>query len=290
MAFLVATPELGIDAVLLSFPLLGADVTFARIVCAALVALAVGVFVGGRVASQTTPSEVQAESIFERPPEFAARVRLALHSGLVEVVDHTAPWILVGLVVAAAVQPSLQAEWLQTLPGGVEVLVFALLGLPVYVCASGATPLVAVLLAANVSAGAGVAFLLAGPATNITTFGVLSGLHGRRAALHFGALIVAVCVGLGLAINVLFPGMADGVLVLGGHHEVSTVQWVSLGGLILLCVASFLREGPRGFFGQVISQVEDDCDDHCHDDGHDHQHPTPRDDHGHHHGSGGCSH
>jgi len=162
--------------------------------------------------------------------------------------------------------------------------------LPVYVCASGATPLVAVLLAANVSAGAGVAFLLAGPATNITTFGVLSGLHGRRAALHFGALIVAVCVGLGLAINVLFPGMADGVLVLGGHHEVSTVQWVSLGGLILLCVASFLREGPRGFFGQVISQVEDDCDDHCHDDGHDHQHPTPRDDHGHHHGSGGCSH
>ncbi|HCP47362.1 MAG TPA: hypothetical protein DIU15_15070, partial [Deltaproteobacteria bacterium] len=39
MAFLVATPELGLDAVLLSVPLLGGPMTVARVVCATLVAL-----------------------------------------------------------------------------------------------------------------------------------------------------------------------------------------------------------------------------------------------------------
>jgi uncharacterized membrane protein YraQ (UPF0718 family) len=270
MAFLVATPELGLDAVLLSIPLLGGEMTVARVVCAALVALLVGAVVGGKAKVEPSVSSVEGGTLFERPPGFGPRLRLAVHSGLVEVVDHTAPWILVGLVAAAAVQPSLQSSWLQSLPDTAEVLVFALLGLPVYVCASGATPLVAVLLAANISAGAGVAFLLAGPATNITTFGVLASLHGRRTALAFGGLIVLVCVALGLLINVLFPGMADGVIALGGEHGASALQWTALGGLVLLCVGSLVRQGPRGFFGQVISQSEGDCDDQCHDDGHEH--------------------
>ena len=49
MAFLVATPELGLDAVLLSIPLLGPQVTVLRLVTAALVAMLVGWWVGGRL-------------------------------------------------------------------------------------------------------------------------------------------------------------------------------------------------------------------------------------------------
>ena len=49
MAFFVATPELGLDAVLLSFPLLGESLTVARVVSAFIVALAVGVAVGALI-------------------------------------------------------------------------------------------------------------------------------------------------------------------------------------------------------------------------------------------------
>ena len=94
--------------------------------------------------------------------------------------------ILFGIAVAAFASPFLNAEWLQEMPGPLEVIVFAFLGMPSYVCASGATPLVAILIAGGVSPGAGLAFLLTGPATNVTTFGVLSRLHGRRLALAFG--------------------------------------------------------------------------------------------------------
>ncbi|MGW8180707.1 MAG: permease, partial [bacterium] len=51
MAFLVATPELGLDAVLVSIPLLGTKMTVLRVLAAALVALFVGRFVGGLLAS-----------------------------------------------------------------------------------------------------------------------------------------------------------------------------------------------------------------------------------------------
>ena len=46
MAFLIATPELGIDAVLISLPLLGETMTVVRVLAAALVALLVSIFVG----------------------------------------------------------------------------------------------------------------------------------------------------------------------------------------------------------------------------------------------------
>ena len=87
-------------------------------------------------------------------------------AGFVELVDGTAPWIVLGLAIAAAAEPwlvqMLWAQWSDVL----EVAVFALLGMPIYVCAAGATPLIAVLLAAGVSPGAALAFLLTGPATN----------------------------------------------------------------------------------------------------------------------------
>ena len=46
MAFFVATPELGLDAVLLSVPLLGTSLTLARVVTAFLVAVLVALLVG----------------------------------------------------------------------------------------------------------------------------------------------------------------------------------------------------------------------------------------------------
>ena len=46
MGFLVATPELGIDAILISLPLLGADMTIARLIAAFCVALLAALIVG----------------------------------------------------------------------------------------------------------------------------------------------------------------------------------------------------------------------------------------------------
>ena len=110
MAFLVATPELGVDAIMLSIPLLGPQVTVLRLVTAALVALLVGWWVGGRLkAAERAPESVSAPG---EGPGTSRRLAAALRTGTGEVVDHTAPWILLGLGVAALVTPFLESGWL----------------------------------------------------------------------------------------------------------------------------------------------------------------------------------
>ena len=61
------------------------------------------------------------------------------------------------------------------------------------------------LLLAGVSPGAALAFLLTGPATNLTTVGILSNLHGRRVALTFAISMIAIAVGLGYVVNLALP-------------------------------------------------------------------------------------
>lgn len=249
MAFLVATPELGLDAVLLSIPLLGLHVTALRLATAALVALLVGWWVGGRLKPAERASG-PAVAPGERPGTLT-RLAAALRTGTGDVVDHTAPWILLGLGVAALVTPLLESGWLGGLPPVADVLLFALLGFPTYVCAASATPLVAAFLATGLSPGAGIAFLITGPATNISTLGLVSSLHGRRAAVGFATVMVAFAVTAGVAINTVFgtlpvPSLASLTEELPGF--VQQVGLILLAGLFL---RSVVRRGLRAFVGEL---------------------------------------
>ncbi len=249
MAFLVATPELGLDAILLSIPLLGPQVTLLRLGTAAVVALLVGWWVGGRLKSAVSaPASVAGETA---RPETRQRFAAALRTGTGEVVDHTAPWILLGLGVAALMTPFLETGWLAGLPPVADVFLFALLGFPTYVCAASATPLVAAFLATGLSPGAGIAFLITGPATNISTLGLVSSLHGRRAAIGFATVVVGLAVSMGVATNVAFGALPVPSLAALTEELPTPLQQTSLLLLAGLFVRSVVRRGLRGFVGEL---------------------------------------
>ncbi|MEZ4701505.1 MAG: permease [Rhodothermales bacterium] len=251
MAFLIATPELGIDALLISIPLLGGEMTMVRLGAAALIALAVGWGVGTFARHTTNPYAESADA--ERPPApWRERLRAGIKEGFVGLVDDTGPWILTGLLIAAIAQPILEQGWLGSISGVAQVALFALIGLPVYVCASGATPIVAMLLVSGVSPGAALAFLLTGPATNISTFGILSGLHGRRVAIVFGAATSLVAILLGVAVNTWFGGIH---LLTRAELDLDQAGWLQRISLVLLLglfLASLVRRGARAFMGEVF--------------------------------------
>ncbi len=249
MAFLVATPELGLDAVLLSIPLLGPQVTILRLATAAVVALLVGWWVGGRLKSAVRAPDTAAAA--EERPGMLQSLTAALRTGTGEVVDHTAPWIILGLGVAALVTPFLESGWLGSLPPVTDVFLFALLGFPTYVCAASATPLVAAFLATGLSPGAGIAFLITGPATNISTLGLVGSLHGRRAAIAFAATMVALAVSSGIAVNAAFGSLPVPSLAALTEEAPSLLQQVSLVLLVGLFLRSVVRRGLRSFVGEL---------------------------------------
>ncbi len=286
LGFFVATPEIGIDAVLLSVPLLGGDLTLARVLAAGAVAVAVGAIVG-----RNLPSKAPAEAVEPARPPLAVGVRQALKLGLGEVVDATAPWIAFGLLVAAVAHPLLDADALASVPRALQVPLLALVGLPVYVCASGATPLVALMLAHGATPGAALAFLLTGPATNVTTFGLLKDLHGGKVALRFGVVVAAMAISAGYLVDAFWPANAPHS-VLDLHDDPGPMGVIFAVALIALFAASVFRLGPRGFLTAVLPAVSGSGHDHASHDGHGHGGDHSHDhvshdggDHGHDHGA-----
>lgn len=257
LAFLIAAPEIGLTALLVSLPLLGVEMTLVRVGAAALLAILVGYVVaawarpimGSDPITAPTCEPEHGHRVIGSDPIITSRWRRVAHAGFVELVDGTAPWIVLGLAIAAAAEPWLMrmlwAEW----PDALEVAVFALAGMPIFVCAAGATPLVAVLLAAGVSPGAAVAFLLTGPATNVSTFGVLRKLHGARMAWIFAAVTAAGAIALGVAVNALPPAVAQAPVI--GEEPASALEWASLALLALLYAGSLLRRGGRAFLAEL---------------------------------------
>jgi uncharacterized membrane protein YraQ (UPF0718 family) len=249
VAFLVATPELGIDAVLLSVPLLGTPFAVVRVVAAAVAALTVALILGRYVRSRGRALPVAAPVAPQ--PTIRDRLRQAARTGLGDMVDHTAPWILAGLLLAAFAMPLLEGSWLTRLPTGIDVVAFALLGLPLYICASASTPLVAVLVAAGVSPGAGLALLLTGPATNVATLGILTRMHGRRFAIGFAVAMTVSAVVLGWMTNLFIPSLGATQPAIDAEQLGTPWQIAAVVIVALLYAASVVRRGIRGFLGEL---------------------------------------
>lgn len=256
LAFLVATPELGIDAVLISLPLLGTSLTVARVLAAAAVALLVGVILG-RVLGESAaaaPASASTEERATRP--WPQRLRAGLRFGLVDLVDDTLPWVAVGLAVAALLEPTLSLTQLRDLPYGWQVPLFALIGIPLYVCAAGATPIAAAAIASGASWGAALAFLLTGPATNLTTVGVMTRLFDKRRAWIFalGVLLLATLAGLSVDLLALEPATPAPAEQHAGHGE-GLLGRVAGAALALLCLGALWRKGPRGLLDKVLKPI-----------------------------------
>lgn len=261
LALLVAAPELGADAFLMSLPLLGLEFTLMRVISAALVALSVALVIGQRLPSRLPTLVPEFDA---RESSLWSRLRRAGRAGFGDMLDHTAPWILVGLLVAAAITPAVMSGLSITrLPPLVDVVVFAAIGIPTFVCASAATPLVAVLVAGGVSPGAGLAFLLSGPATNLSTIGVLSRLHGRSVGLLFAAAVGLGSVLAGVVTNLLLPGWKPVAPGVQGNEPLSALALVALFALGVLTCWSLTRRGPRAFFGELALSVTSER--HAHD-------------------------
>lgn len=269
LALLVAAPEIGVDSLLLSWNQLGLEATLARLACALLLALAIGWFVGRLAESSTHAAHMPHVPQVPGPPAGSApRARpspwRAIERGLFETWGHLAPWILVGLYATVLFEPWISTDWAAAMSTPVQILVLTLVGMPTYICASAATPFAALLLAKGFSAGAVIAFLLVGPATNVTTIGALARQHSRRVAIAFVATALVVTFVLALAADASLGELSASLPVAEADHEHGGLHLAAGWFLIALSAWLVLRVGPRAFLGQLAVQGHDDHGTHGH--------------------------
>jgi len=295
LGFLIATPGLGIDTVLLSYPLLGGSLTVARLVCAALLAILAGwllsrFFETGDLQTGVEPSSQGAQA----EVGFSDKLRRSLHFGFEDFVDDILPWVLLGIGVGTMAEPVMELAAFGAIPDLWEVPIAALMGLPAYLGASGVTPLAAVLLHKGLSAGALIAFLMTGPAVSLGTLGVLRSMHSVRSAVAMGFGVFGSSVVFGWLVNG-FMGAGAGVEIHAwASEDVAWWEILSVGMMALLLVGALWRMGPRGFVASMVpgmpssvspalAQQGEHDPEHSHALGEDHHHDHHHHDDHHHH-------
>lgn len=253
IGFLIATPEIGIDAILISLPLLGAELTVTRIIVAALIAILAGWFLSRFFVTNAQEPIPASHSLNSEPQiPLTSKLKEAFRFGFSEYVDEILPWVFIGICVGTIAEPFMQNAAFDGLPDALEVPLAALIGIPVYVCASGATPLGAVLLHKGMSAGALIAFLMTGPATNVSTFGVIRSLHSPMAAKALAGGVFMLAVLSGWTVNLLLPPSDTQDIHSWATEHSAWWEEASIAVIGVLLLASLWRMGPRGFIASMI--------------------------------------
>ncbi len=169
-----------------------------------------------------------------KPGLFAALVDAAA-----EVLGDTMKWLLIGLLMAGTIsvfiEPDTFAGWGSGLP---VMLLMVVVGIPMYICATASTPLAAGMLLAGLSPGAVLVFMLAGPATNVATLGIVRKEMGTR---HMVAYLVAVSVSAilcGLATDAIASALSIIAIEQAkvAHHHEMIPQWLAIACLQVLIV------------------------------------------------------
>lgn len=160
----------------------------------------------GRSHTSSSPACCGSASGATVAPGWISRLLSCLADAFTRLLNDISVWLIVGVLTAATiarlVPPNAMAAWGT---GPLTLVAVLLVSIPTYVCATASTPVAASLLAAGMSPGAVIVFLLAGPATNLSSAAIVRKELGSRALAGYLFGVVAVTLLLGLAVDQLMP-------------------------------------------------------------------------------------
>ena len=265
-SFLVATPETGVDSISFSYAVLGPIFAIARPIGALMSAIMAGVLVNGFDGEVNNAGEKKSAcggccgSTKSEATQTTVTQRFinAVSYGYGKMISDTAKWLVIGLVAAAVITALVpQSFFLQWGDGVVVMLVMVIVGLPMYICATGSTPVAASLLFAGLSPGAALVFMLTGPATNIATMGVIKEQLGFRSLISYLVGVIGTAVVCGLMLNELYE-FYGWQLQLSLMDQGGFPVWRQILGVLLVCLIARVWVQPlllgKKSFTETIEQ------------------------------------
>ncbi len=223
VAFLVGTPQTGVDSILATYSLLGLPFAIIRPIAAFIVAVFGGVLVdwfGQEPKPKVQPkpakpdfskftyapqmAEVKAEDescgcscgcshSHDAESESKPRFWRALRYGYVEMMVDYGKWLVIGLLIAAAITAFIPDSVFALFKEYyfLNILLILLISAPMYICATGSIPIALSLIMKGVSPGAALVLLMAGPATNVASLIILKrGIGMRKTAIYLISIII----------------------------------------------------------------------------------------------------
>jgi hypothetical protein len=255
-AFLISTPESGVDSIAVTWAMMDPVMTVARPASAFITAFVAGAaenLFGFRksappaVPDLTCPVDGCCDGVGCDPKthrnhhRFSEKLRAGLKFAVTDLWGDMAPWFFFGLLLAGLITVLIPDDlFSRHLGSGLPAMLLMLaVGIPLYICATASTPIAAALILKGVSPGAALVFLLAGPATNMASMTVLAGMLGKRATGIYLAAIAVCAVLLGLAVDQVYAVLGISAKAAAGQAAELFplgVQWVAAVAVVAISV------------------------------------------------------
>lgn len=272
-SFLVSTPTTGVDSIFATYSLLG--ILFA--VVRPIAALFSGLMAGFITNSSTEPEPIQASQTFECPicpdrtPHTHTMREKTVHMfkyAFFELIEDIGKWIALGIVVGGVIGYFVPTEFIHKYLGNpfLAYPLMLLIGIPMYVCATGSIPMVAPLILKGMTPGAGLVFLFAGPATNTATLSFVAGEMGKKSLITYLASIIVGSLLFGLLIDLIWNISGQDVRLISGGMQMLP-NWVNISSAVILSILilrTFMKKAAEKVSGEgMLVTVPDMSCEHC---------------------------
>ncbi len=232
-AFLISTPQTGVDSILVSASFLGWPFAIFKVITAFVTGM-----IGGLIAERADKPSTIAENHsgpFQQPAFTFAEF---WQYTVVELFGAIDKWIYIGVLLAAlitALTPEHYFADMSIAQGFTGMLLMLAISVPLYVCATGSVPIAASLVMAGMPLGTALVFLMAGPATNVATIGAVYRTLGLRLLAVYLATVIIMSIAFALLFETMF---AEQVVISIHQHENQLLGIVCF--VILACVSAWL--------------------------------------------------
>ncbi len=275
VSFLISTPQTGIDSIIAAYGLLGPAMAVARPIAAFFSGIFGGIvafipwFSAGKDDRRAAGSAEKSEeacgdaccsSCNQRAEQqhaaegvgFRAKMRALFDFGFIEFTDDIAIPFAVGLLIAGIISFLVPDDFFVgtvAADGIIGMLLMIVIGIPFYICSTSSIPIAVTLILKGISPGAAFVFLMAGPATNAATLGILKRQFGYRLVLAYLGSIIAGSLAFGYLIDrisgtglLTFFDPASAAFLENGEAAFSTFTYLVSLLFLLLLLFSYYRK------------------------------------------------
>jgi uncharacterized membrane protein YraQ (UPF0718 family) len=248
-AFLLSTPQTGVDSIVVTYSLLGPVFAIFRPIVAFLTGILGGMGValldGEEPVKDIPPCEEECCSGYAK-----GKLYHIFHYGFItlgrDIARPLVAGILIAGLIAALVPDNFFSDKLGT--GIAPMLVMLVIGIPMYVCSTASVPIAASLIAKGISPGAALVFLVTGAATNAAGIATVWKIMGRKTAVIYLATVAVSALISGFVLDYLFGYIRQHGWHMAPHGEMLPDEIKVLSALVLcalliyvLCPSLFKR-------------------------------------------------
>ena len=253
VSFLVSTPATGADSILATYGLMGPLFAVFRPLATFISGLLGGTLVNffQRQGQKEATAKTVDRNLSHEESEHKHSLREKLHTtftyGFFDLLKSIGKWVIWGALIAGIISYTIPANFTERYLKSefLSMLAMLIVGIPLYVCATGSIPIAASLMIKGLSPGAGLVFLMAGPATNAVTITVMAKNLGKRIVVIYLLSIAFSALLMGWFLNLLwsyFSRLHQEILV-GKSGMLSS--WIRFSGAVVLFSLILLNFLPR---------------------------------------------